>query len=351
MEKKNRTAPKSVSSTNLTTTDGTPATDVTFITNLEHSNTATEPAAADGLPLPDPERREEAAEAEPITADEQTTSVSETGDGKKRKRDADTVRKILRPHELIFDEEFRARDKVCEKTIAEYKDKYKDHVDEVVKMLAKDPGKVKSIKPPLGAIHVWQKEKVSEDGGDETKAKGGKKVKVRYEFYVTSGWHRAQAALEAGVPYLQCIVHSNRNVAVQQALETNRHGKQLSKLDKKRSIELALAQDPDLSNQALADHLGCSKRSVELIVKEFNLRNEGDGKPKKQRAPKEKAPEAILLDQVKTILEPTLKSKSTHQERFSACVKVLELLAANKVVENDEECLKTLENVQKLLLA
>ena len=119
-------------------------------------------------------------------------------------------------------------------------------------------------------------------------------------------------------------------------------------MDKKRSIELRLAQDPTITNQELADDLGCSKRNVEVIVREFNLRKEEvkeGGKAKKARAPKEQDADAVLRAKVKEILCPALKASGTHEQRFVACAEVLELLAKSDGVMENEACLAALKSV------
>ena len=112
-----------------------------------------------------------------------------------------------------------------------------------------------------------------------------------------------------------------------------------------------VAQDPALTNRQIATQLGCSARSVDLIVEEYSLRQqveEENGKPTKSKkrrstASKRTAPAVSpLRAKMKPILKPTSKPTCTVQQYFAAFMEGLEILATEGITV-DVECLELLK--------
>jgi hypothetical protein len=86
-------------------------------------------------------------------------------------------------------------------------------------------------------------------------------------YYVISGRHRFQAAEEAGIEEMACIVLTDRIEAIQEGLKSNRqHGLRLNNADKAHCIKLAL-NELKWSNRRIADLVGCSRQYVDKIAK------------------------------------------------------------------------------------
>jgi hypothetical protein len=87
-------------------------------------------------------------------------------------------------------------------------------------------------------------------------------------YYVISGRHRFQAAENAGIDEMACIVLTDRIQAIQKGLKSNRqHGLRLNNADMAHCIKLAL-DELNWSSRKIADLVGCSRQYVDKIKKE-----------------------------------------------------------------------------------
>ena len=84
------------------------------------------------------------------------------------------------------------------------------------------------------------------------------------DHWVSDGFHRIHAAREAGQATFQSeIWEGPLEEAIWDSLGANKnHGLRRSNEDKARSVKMALRKRPDLSDRAIADHVGVSDRMV-----------------------------------------------------------------------------------------
>ena len=93
--------------------------------------------------------------------------------------------------------------------------------------------------------------------------------------YLADGWHRYFAARAAGHESIKAEVREGGKAAAQwHALGANKtHGLRRSNADKERAVKIALQKRPDLSDRAIADHVGVHHATVAKHRSE--LENEG----------------------------------------------------------------------------
>lgn len=74
-------------------------------------------------------------------------------------------------------------------------------------------------------------------------------------YYIGDGWHRILAAEQADIITIKAEVHKGgRSEALKFALSANaRHGLPRSNADKRRAVEVALKEYPDLTDRAIAE--------------------------------------------------------------------------------------------------
>ena len=91
--------------------------------------------------------------------------------------------------------------------------------------------------------------------GDETKC------------WIGDGWHRVMAAESVGYDEIPADLRpGNRAEALKHALGANAaHGRRRSNADKRRCVEIALGEWPDLSSRAIAEMCGVSHPTVEAV--------------------------------------------------------------------------------------
>lgn len=84
------------------------------------------------------------------------------------------------------------------------------------------------------------------------------------DYWLADGFHRVLAARKAGLPTLLAEVNSGtREDARWAAIGANKtHGLRRTNADKRRATELALRMHPELSDRALAEHVGVSNTFV-----------------------------------------------------------------------------------------
>ena len=84
------------------------------------------------------------------------------------------------------------------------------------------------------------------------------------EHYLADGFHRLAAFRKAGRDSIQAEVREGtRDAARWYALGANKtHGLRRSNADKRKAIRMALQERPDLSDRAIADHVGVSHPTV-----------------------------------------------------------------------------------------
>jgi hypothetical protein len=78
--------------------------------------------------------------------------------------------------------------------------------------------------------------------------------------WIGDGWHRALAAMQTGGTGIQTTLHTGGRVdALRHALRANAiHGRRRTNADKRRSVEIALKEFPDLSSRQIAEMCGVS---------------------------------------------------------------------------------------------
>lgn len=77
-------------------------------------------------------------------------------------------------------------------------------------------------------------------------------------YYIGDGWHRLLAAQKNGDVTFPCVVHSGgRIAAIKHALGANaKHGLKRTNADKRKSVEVALREFPNLSDRQIAELCG-----------------------------------------------------------------------------------------------
>lgn len=87
---------------------------------------------------------------------------------------------------------------------------------------------------------------------------------------LVDGWHRYYAAQQNGFVDYPAVIHKGtRSEALAFALSANKaHGLRYTPADKRRAIELALAQWPGMSNNSIAEYIGCSGMTVSKVREE-----------------------------------------------------------------------------------
>ena len=155
--------------------------------------------------------------------------------------------------------EHRLRVKDDAKTITRYAEVWSQYLE--------DKQTDRSVPCSFGALHVFP-----ENG----------------RYCLTDGWLRYRAAQKAGVTKIACVVHPDKMTAMRAGLESNRlHGLPLNAKDKTYCIKKAVPALQDLSNRMIADIIGCSSSLVDKIVKQHQLRTNGQlttGKDGKKRS-------------------------------------------------------------------
>jgi uncharacterized ParB-like nuclease family protein len=80
-------------------------------------------------------------------------------------------------------------------------------------------------------------------------------IESRVRYYIGDGWHRFHAAREIGREVIPALVHSGgKREALRFALGANAaHGLRRTNRDKRKAVEVALREFPNLSNRAIAE--------------------------------------------------------------------------------------------------
>jgi hypothetical protein len=86
-------------------------------------------------------------------------------------------------------------------------------------------------------------------------------------YYLVDGWHRYHAAQKLDMKDIVVTIHhGNSKDALAFALKANQaHGIRRTNADKRRAVEVALAEWPDLSSRSLADLCGVSHEFVQQV--------------------------------------------------------------------------------------
>ena len=98
---------------------------------------------------------------------------------------------------------------------------------------------------------------------------------TRKKCWIGDGWHRVLASRENGDKTIAANLHpGGRTEAIKHALNANAtHGLKRSNADKRRAVEVALAELPKLSNVALAEMCGISDKTVAAVRDAVSLGN------------------------------------------------------------------------------
>ena len=169
------------------------------------------------------------------------------------------ISKVIDLGQISLMKEHRLRVKEDGKTINRYAGVWSQYIEE--------KKKDRSVQCPFGAVHVFRENGL---------------------YYLTDGWLRYRAAQKAGVTKIPCVVHPDKMTAMRAGMESNRHhGLPLNDKDKTHCIRQAVPALNDLSNRMIADVIGCSPSLVDKVVKQFQLRTDGQlttGKDGKKRS-------------------------------------------------------------------
>jgi len=245
---------------------------------------------------------------------------------------------IIKLEQLSLTEDIRLREKDDENTIADYASIYAQYIEDlaVAESLVETKvvdfiDKAKAVRP-LGELIAFQE-------GDR--------------YFVVDGRLRFLAAQRAGMKELPCVVYRDRNEAIRAALESNKHGLRLSKGDRVKCVEIAIKALAIASNREIARMLGCSPRTIDLIVAQNQLRETGqkvmgkDGKmydaTKKPKATPKKPKAASGL--VK-LLNAVKSSKLGDEERVGSFVEVVKTMVNDGIADDNrrQEFLQRLQN-------
>lgn len=120
-------------------------------------------------------------------------------------------------------------------------------------------------------------------------------------YFLADGFHRTQAALRCQFREIDADVRTGtRKDAIKFALSANKaNGHRMTEADKRHAIKVALIEFPDMSQNQMADLIGCSQRHVSTVKDEVrttsNLPSRVTGKdgksyPASRRAIAEPAP-------------------------------------------------------------
>jgi len=84
------------------------------------------------------------------------------------------------------------------------------------------------------------------------------------DYWPSDGFHRIKAAEAAGQKVIEAQVHQGTQADARWAsLAANQtHGLRRSNADKERAVRLALAARPDMSDRAIAEHVGVDHKMV-----------------------------------------------------------------------------------------
>jgi hypothetical protein len=143
------------------------------------------------------------------------------------------------------------------------------------------------------------------------------------KWWIGDGWHRVLAAKEIGAEMTAADIRpGGRADAIKYALGANQtHGARRTNEDKRRCVEVALREFPDLSSRAIAELCGVSDHIVnnardQLQPSSSSPRTGRDGKKRRASkkcraaAPETRAPEEIVADP-----EPAAEQKPEDKPR------------------------------------
>jgi hypothetical protein len=106
-------------------------------------------------------------------------------------------------------------------------------------------------------------------------------IKVTFdgsEYWLVDGFHRVEAAEEAGLTEFECDVTAGTLADAQwQSYSVNAaHGLPRTNADKRRAVKAALshARGHELSDRAIADHVGCDHKTVGAVRRELEAAGE-----------------------------------------------------------------------------
>lgn len=134
--------------------------------------------------------------------------------------------------------------------------------------------------------------------------------------WIGDGWHRTLGALQCGSESIAATLHSGGRVdALKHALGANAlHGQRRTNADKRRCVEIALRELPNLSSRAVAKLCGVSDHTVEACrpsgAQVAHVERTGqDGKqyPARRTADEAQEPvgeEPVLLSAAGEVLDP-----------------------------------------------
>ena len=172
-------------------------------------------------------------------------------------------------------------------------------------------------------------------------------------YWLADGWHRLHAAEQAGFEEIDVIVmQGEKRDAIWFALRANvRHGKQLSSADKRRAVEIALADEEwsKLSDRKIAAQCGCHHSTVQ------NIRHEQDGSGEirhekksskvaksatSDHRPNDESEDEAVADVVEEEAEDLTSPDTTLQEYanpYNECLKQITSIKTTMVaISNDE---------------
>lgn len=154
-------------------------------------------------------------------------------------------------------------------------------------------------------------------------------------YHIADGWHRFEAACEAGLESLTCRIHqgSERDARIFACQANQKHGVRRTQADKRRAIELMLEDQEwsEKSSKAIADHVGVDHKTVERVRQERSegqlgnsqvrseeapTRTGADGKKRKAPTPKD-SPSASKSDEPAPALSKKNPENKSGDEKIS----------------------------------
>lgn len=136
------------------------------------------------------------------------------------------------------------------------------------------------VQPRVGGV----KEDVVDQYAEDMKAKAAFPPIVAYfdgsAYWLSEGFHRFAARRRAGFPTIAVEVRDGtKDDAHWNALGSNKdHGLRRTNEDKRQAVQLALAKRPDLSDRAIAEHVGVSNTFVGNVRGQLSTVDSSTGK-------------------------------------------------------------------------
>ena len=132
--------------------------------------------------------------------------------------------------------------------------------------------------------------------------------------WIGDGWHRLQADQTNGAKEVEAILHPGTRIdAFRHALKANAtHGKPRTQADKRRAVELALKEFPELSSRQLGSLCNVSHNLVESVratgINASSVRVGADGKLRATGINASSETEPFDFDRVQTKLREAFKN-------------------------------------------